>query len=536
MTAITRPRRFGKTLTLRMVESFFSIAYAGRGDLFEGLSIWQEEHFRVLQGTYPVLFLNFAGVKLETFEGARKSICELIQALYNKYDFLLDGDILNKNEKSLFKKIKRNMPDDVFISSLFNLMEYLFRCYGKKVIVLLDEYDTPLQEAYIHKYWRKMNTFLLPFFTATFKNNPYLERGLMMGITRVPEDSIFSGFNNLDVVTTMSSEYEDCFGFTQEEVSAALKEYGLCDQAEDVRKWYDGYTFGNRTNIYNPWSIISFLSKRVLKPYWTNTSSNSLISSLIRKSSNEEKMDLEKLMNEEAVEKPVDEEIFFTRLGRKKDALWSFLLASGYLKAAGLAGCNTTLNRKPVYQLMLANKEVSLLFDDLISDWFSLPEADGMDFFEALIKDDLAKMNGILNEMARERFRFFDTGGNADSEPDKRPERFYHAFVLGLIACSRRVYHITSNRESGKGRYDVVLEPKPGVHEDPILIEFKVMDKGKEKNLEETAERALKRIDEKKYDWELLDRGFAPEKIRKYGFAFEGETVLIQRQTIRKTG
>ncbi len=527
VTAIMRPRRFGKTLTMDMVECFFSTKYAGRSELFEGLSIWDEEHFRALQGTYPVLFLSFAEVKDATFEEAKENICTLIWNLYNQNRFLLDSDILNEDEKNQFRNVCRDMQSRTAIDSLRYLMDYLSRYYGKKVIVLLDEYDTPLQEAYMKGYWEQLVAFLRPLFGTTFKGNPYLERGLMTGITRIAKESIFSDLNNLKVITTTSEQYADCFGFTQEEVDAALEEYGLSDRADAVKAWYDGFTFGNMAHIYNPWSITNFLDDKKLQIYWANVSSNSLIGQLIRQSSNDIKMDCEKLLAGENIDKTIDEEIVFSQIGKKKNAIWSFLLASGYLKVVNPVKFDADRNASPVYRLALTNREILMTFWDLITDWFSQSDADGDEFFHALIKGDLPEMNRIINDMTREMFSFFDTGGSANSAPENRPERFYHAFVLGLIAYSRNQYHITSNRESGQGRYDVVMEPKDMEQGDAILIEFKVLDKKKEKSLEETVQRALKQIEEKEYSRGLLDRGFPPDQIRKYGFAFDGKKVLI---------
>lgn len=262
VTLITRPRRFGKTLNISMLEKFFSVKYAGRSDLFEGLSIWKKEKYRLLQGTYPVLSLSFADVKETSFEQARKKMCRIIRELYYQFRFLTESGVMADSEKRDFLQISVNMEDNEAAFTLKALSGYLARYYGKKVLILLDEYDTPMQEAYVNGYWQEMVRFTRNLFNSTFKTNPYLERAIMTGITRVSKESIFSDLNNLKVVTTTSGKYEDCFGFTEEEVFAALVEFGLSDRKQQVKDWYDGFSFGEKRDIYNPWSIINFLDEK----------------------------------------------------------------------------------------------------------------------------------------------------------------------------------------------------------------------------------------------------------------------------------
>jgi hypothetical protein len=296
VTLITRPRRFGKTLNLSMVEKFFSIKYANRGDLFENLYIWGKEKYRKLQGTYPVISLSFAKVKETSFQNTRERICRLIKEIYNAFDFLLDADCLNEDEKKEYREISPDMSDSMAADSLNRLSDYLTRYYGKRVIILLDEYDTPMQESYVDGYWDELAAFMRNLFNATFKTNPHLERALMTGITRVSRESIFSDFNNPTVVTTTSKRYEDAFGFTQEEVWEALREYGLYEERENVREWYDGFTFGWKQDVYNPWSIINYLKERKLAAYWANTSGNGLVGKLIREGSTDVKVAMEDLL------------------------------------------------------------------------------------------------------------------------------------------------------------------------------------------------------------------------------------------------
>ncbi len=522
VTLITRPRRFGKTLNLSMTEQFFSTEYAGRKDLFQDLTIWKEEKYRNLQGTYPVIFLSFSKVKEINFTNTRRRICRIIKTLYNHYDFLLKGEILNEDEKKTFREISVDMEDDLAADSLNILSDYLSRYYSKKVIILLDEYDTPMQEAYMNGYWDELAVFIRSLFHTTFKSNPSLERALMTGITRISKESIFSDLNNLEVVTTTSEKYMDSFGFTQEEVCKALEEYDLTDQKENVKSWYDGFTFGNTTDIYNPWSIINYLDKRKFAPYWANTSSNNLIGKLIREGSAEVKIIMEDLLTGRTLDAHIDEQIIFDQLDRHIDAIWSLFLASGYLKL--ISYFIDEENGTEKYKLALTNKEVKIMFRRMIEGWFSNFTPSYNRFITAMLAGNRKEMNIYMNQVALKTFSYFDTGKHPSAGTE--PERFYHGFVLGLIVDLADRYSITSNRESGFGRYDVVLEPFDD-KDDAIIMEFKVHDKEEEDALEDTACEALAQIERMQYAASLEAKGFQKDRIRKYGFAFEGKTVLI---------
>ncbi len=545
VTLVTRPRRFGKTLNMSMLEQFFSVKYAGRGDLFKGLYIWQEEKYQKLQGIWPVIFLSFAGIKENTFIEARRHICRMIEEQYNKFDYLLKENLLNEKEKAFYQEVSAHMPDGTAAVSLRFLSDFLGRYYNQKVIILLDEYDTPMQEAFVNGYWKEMVDFIRGLFNSAFKTNPYLERAFMTGITKVSKESIFSDLNNLEVVTTTSGKYTTCFGFTEGEVFAALEEYHLSDRKQQVKDWYDGFSFGERKDIYNPWSIINFLNKKKVGAYWANTSSNSLVGKLIREGSLDIKQTFEHLMQGEAIQVEIDEQIVYDQLSEKKNAIWSFLLASGYLKVKRFETYVTAYGEwKEVYELELTNFEVRVMFRRMVRGWFDVASSDYNCFIRALLLDDVKAMNRYMNRVALTMFSYFDTGGGRFGD---EPERFYHGFVLGLMVELADRYVITSNRESGFGRYDVMLEPRipsklmsgtvsqtreegAEANNSPenaaVIIEFKVQEP-EEKELSDTVKKALRQIEERNYKAVLLEKGIPEDRIRMYGFAFCGKKVLI---------
>ena len=525
ITLITRPRRFGKTLNLSMMNYFFSNQYKDRGDLFEGLKVWERESYRKIQGTYPVLFISFADVKQATYGDAVAKLKNIIVAQYSRYAFLGKSDQLTAAEQQQFQAVTYNMDDVTAQDAIKNLCTYLERYYGKKVLIFLDEYDTPMQEAYVHGYWDAFAAFMRSMFNAIFKTNPSLERALMTGITRISRESMFSDLNNLNVITTTSKEYMTCFGFTEEEVFDALEEMNLTEERELVKKWYDGFTFGTQKDIYNPWSITNFLDKREYATYWVDTSSNRLVSDLIQRADSNIKEEFQVLMQEGTLDKILDEQIAFDQLGEDENAIWSLLLASGYLRVAGVELDSRT--RQKICSLKITNFEVMLMFERMVKRWFGKVTSNYNDFVKALLLGDIDAMNYYMNRIALVTFSSFDTG-KRESEYTE-PERFYHGFVLGLLVELREEYVIRSNGESGMGRYDIMLLPRRQDNKMPgIVMEFKVRNVKREATIEDTVRVALAQIEERQYDTILLEMGIAKDCIRHYGFAFEGKQVLIE--------
>ena len=521
VTLITRPRRFGKTLNMDTLNCFFSNHYKDRGELFEGLSIWKNEKYHALQGTYPVVFLSFADVKETTCEGAIQKIKNILVDLYMQYNFLKNS--FSETSMIKYQRVTYDMDNITAQDSLKNLSSILNSYYRKKVIILLDEYDTPMQEAYVNGYWDEFTSFIRSLFNSTFKTNPYLERAVMTGITRVSKESIFSDLNNLKVVTTTSDSFADSFGFTEQEVFAALDDYGLSSQKQVVKQWYDGFIFGNQKDIYNPWSITNFLSEQKLRTYWASTSSNHLAGTLIRTASSFVKEQMEELLHGNEIVVTFDEQIVFNQLDQNENAIWSLLMAAGYLKPEQVEYRGELM--KPWYHLKITNLETRSMFADMFAGWFQSCISSYNNFISALIQGNLKQMNIYMNEVALETFSSFDTGKRIS--PRTQPERFYHGFVLGLLVELREEYQLKSNRESGFGRYDVMLIPHDK-EKNAIILEFKVFDKDEESDLNDTAQAALKQIDDRQYDTELLSLGFPKDRIRHYGFAFKGKKVLIR--------
>ena len=517
ITLITRPRRFGKTLMLSTVEKFFSVRQGNNEELFRGLNISKDTEMMEECGKWPVLFVSFAAIKAENFKDALIQFVQTFMDLKINLSFIKDN--LSDDELELWNEINYKMDASVAIKCLNNFSSWLNRYYGKKVIILIDEYDTPMQEAYVNGYWDEISGFMRNMFNATLKTNPYLGKALLTGITRVSRESLFSDLNNLKIVTVSSDRYADCFGFTEKEVFEALDSYGYSFEKEKVKAWYDGFKFGNTEDIYNPWSIISFLQEGKYEPYWANTSSNSLVSKLVREGDVEIKKSFEELLKGGSVKSEIDEQLIFGEMDGNKKAVWSLLYASGYLKAIA----KEDISGVTEYELKLTNYEVMVSFSILVKRWFENAGHNYSYFVKALLEGNIDDMMDTMSEICEDMISTFDGSGKA------APENFYHGLVIGLLVELRDRYEIKSNRESGLGRYDVMLRPKDK-KDNAVIIEFKSKRRSeKGKSLDELCDMALKQIEDKKYEAELLSAGFDKEKIIKLAFAFEGKEVLIKR-------
>ncbi len=525
VTLITRPRRFGKTLNMSMLECFFSIRYAERSDLFEGLSIWEEEKYRQLQGTFPVIFLSFANVKASNYADMEYCITKVISDLYEQNRYLFDKVVLSDNEREYYGSVKPRMDGILAAGAIHSMACFMQRYYKKDVIIILDEYDTPMHEAWINGYWDQAVEFFRKFFNSTFKTNPFLYRGMITGITRISKESIFSDLNNLNVITTTSDEYATAFGFTEEEVFQALDDMGLGAEKQEVKRWYDGFTFGEYTDIYNPWSISSFIAKKgKYDAYWANTSGNGLVNSLIRTGNADLKQTMEMLLQGKSFVTELDEQIVYDQLDDDDNAVWSLLLAAGYLKIVNLEYVG--IRKTKTYTLTITNMETLGMFENMVKGWFKgSVRIVYNEFIKAMLNDNVRMINAFMNKVALNTFSSFDSGNKPSEETE--PERFYHGFVLGMVVNLADTYKVRSNRESGYGRYDVMLKPLDRSGK-AFIFEFKVLNPYEdEETLEETLANAHYQIEEKKYEAELISEGFAPEQIRKYGFAFQGKTCLI---------
>ena len=564
VTLITRPRRFGKTLNMDMLKCFFSNQYEGRKELFEELDIWKDEEYRELQGTYPVIFLSFADIKADNFKDTKNDLVSVINDAYKQHSYLLKSDKLTEAEKNMYEQldnyannadINKKISNEIVCRAIKTLAGMLYKYYGKKVIIILDEYDTPMQEAYMNGYWDELVALTRSLFNSTFKTNPYLERGIMTGITRVSKESIFSDLNNLKVVTTTSREYATSFGFTEKEVFDALDEVNMSNEKAAVKEWYDGFTYGDVKDIYNPWSIINYLQTGKIDSYWTDSSSNGIVNKLIKTGTPDVKEAMAVLISGGVIEKKIDEQIVFDQLDKNEDVIWSLLLASGYLCIESYKEVGR-LKRK-IYGLKLTNLEVERMFEVMIEQWFGEEKFNYNNFVKSLLNGDIESMNEYMNRVTRGVISYFDTGKTpSDEEPERlascydcrgvangsslnccsnlyamteKSSHFYHGLVLGLMVDQVDNYILSSNRESGFGRYDIMLEPIDKNNEKlpGIVIEFKVFNQKKEDTLEETVENALRQIKEKDYDAELIKRGVKEENIYHYGFAFKGKEVLI---------
>ena len=512
---VTRPRRFGKTLNISMLKYYFDCRQKDNRKLFNGLKIMeQEEKYTSKLGAYPVIYLTLKDAGLMTYEMMIMQLKTIMMELFYEHKELLEGE-MSEGERTIFNKIlSANATDVDLLNSLKMLSKIMYQYYDKPVMLLLDEYDVPLQNAYVEGYYDEAVKFFKTFYGVTFKDNPYLEKTVITGVSRVAKESIFSGANNFKVYTVLDNEFADDFGITEQEMDKVIEDFEVQDDKEEIKRWYDGYKIGEVEGIYNPWSILNYLTDRKLMPYWVNTSSNDLIK-LILKNSETVKEKIERLLKDEAIEVKIDLETVIVGIENNEDNIWGLMLGTGYLKVV-----ETVNIAEGIYKVKLPNYEIKLLFSQIIDDWFrnKVIGNDLKSILKDLITLNLKEYEKKFNILVREMFSYMDVGENT-------AENFYHAFVLGMLVGLKDSYYVNSNRESGIGRYDIMLEPKDK-NGNSFIMEFKVMEDMEEKTIEETIENAKKQIEEKGYEQNLKERGF--KNITKMVYAFKGKEVKME--------
>ena len=516
---ITRPRRFGKTLNMSMLRYYFDCKQKDNKELFKGLKIMtQDEKYISKLGYYPVIYLTLKDMNGSTFEESLIQLKTELLELYIDHAYLLKSDKLLDIEKERFNNILNFRADKIEIQkALYLLSRLLYKEYERPAILLIDEYDVPIQSAYVEGYYEEAIKFLKTFYGATFKDNPYLEKTVLTGVSRVAKESIFSGTNNINVFTVLDNEFADDFGITEEEMDKVIEDFKVEDDKEELKKWYDGYKIGEKEGIYNPWSILNYLTDKQLKPYWVNTSSNDLIKLILKKSSTV-KDKIERLLRGEAIEVKIDLETVIVGIENNEDNIWGLMLGTGYLKVVEVVD----LPNK-IYKVTLPNYEIKHLFEEIIDNWFR-NKVIGNDL-QSILKDlvtlNLEEYEEKFKILVKQMFSYMDVGENT-------AENFYHAFVLGMSVGLKDTYYVNSNRESGMGRYDIMLEPKDK-NGNSFIMEFKVYKEDKEdkeKTIEETIENAKKQIEERQYEQNLKERGY--KNITKMVYAFKGKEVKME--------
>ena len=513
---VTRPRRFGKTLNMSMLKYYFDCTKKDSKELFEGLKIMeQEEKYTSKLGYYPCIYLTLKDAGLISYEMMIMQLKTIMMELYYENRYLLEKAEMAPGERNLFNKILAAEANEVeLINSIKILSKILSNYYNKPVMLFLDEYDVPLQAAYTNDYYEKGIAFYKMFYGITFKDNPYLEKTVLTGVSRVAKESIFSGANNFDVYTVLDDEFSDDFGITEKEMNKVIKDFEVEDQKEEIKKWYDGYIIGKTEGIYNPWSILNYLKRRELMPYWVNTSSNDLIK-LILKNSVTVKEKIEQLLRDEEIEVPINLETVIVGIEQNEENIWGLLLGTGYLKVTEVVDLATG-----IYKVKIPNYEIKFLFQSIIRDWFN-DKVIGNNL-NTILKDlvtlKLDEFEKKFKVLVTQMFSYMDVGENT-------AENFYHAFVLGMLVGLKDSYYVKSNRESGYGRYDIMLEPKDK-NGNSFIMEFKVLENEEEKTIEETIENAKKQIEERKYEEDLQERGYT--NITKMVFAFKGKEVKMK--------
>ena len=513
---VTRPRRFGKTLNMSMLKYYFDCTQKDSKEIFKGLKIMsQEEQYTSKLGYYPVIYITLKDVQDRNFENMLLNLKSAMIDMYQEHMYLLKSDKIYEFEKQAITDILYAREDEVSLrNSIRELSKYLYRYYEKPVMLLIDEYDVPLQNAYVEGYYEEAVKFFKIFYGTTFKDNPYLEKTVLTGVSRVAKESIFSGANNFKVFTVLDDEFSDDFGITEEEMDKVIKDFNIQDKKEDIKEWYDGYTIGHTNGIYNPWSILNYLTDKKLMPYWVNTSSNDLIK-LVLKNSSTIKEKIERLLRDETIEVPINLETVIVGIENNEDNIWGLMLGTGYLKVE-----ETVDLARGIYKVKLPNREIKELFRGIVEGWFrnKVIGNDLNSILKDLITLNSREFEKKFDVLVREMFSYMDVGENT-------AENFYHAFVLGMLVGLKDTYYVNSNRESGYGRYDIMLEPKDK-NGNSFIMEFKVLENKEEKTIEDTIKNAKKQIEEKRYEENLKERGF--KNITKMVYAFKGKEVEIE--------
>ena len=513
---VTRPRRFGKTLNMSMLKYYFDNTAKDSKEIFEGLKIMEQgEEYTSKLGYYPVIYLTLKDVQDTNYHNMLLDMKTAMMNMYQAHRYLLDSDKVYPEEKEKILDILYAREDENALkASVIELSKYLSRHYGKQVILLIDEYDVPLQNVYVEGYYDEAVKFFKTFYGTTFKDNPYLEKTVLTGVSRVAKESIFSGANNFDVYTILDNEFSEDFGITEEEMDKVIEDFNIKDEKEEIKKWYDGYTIGNKTGIYNPWSILNYLTKKQLIPYWVNTSSNDLIK-LVLKNSVTVKERIETLLRDEEIEVPINLETIIVGIENDEDNIWGLMLQTGYLKITEVVDLAVH-----IYKVKIPNYEINILFQQIVHEWFrnKVPGNDLRTILKDLVTLDFENFEYKFKRLVKEMFSFMDVG-------EDTAENFYHAFVLGMLVGLKDTYYVNSNRESGLGRYDIMLEPKDK-NGNSFIMEFKLYSEDKEESIEEIIETAKKQIEEKGYETNLKERGFT--NITKIVFAFKGKEVKME--------
>lgn len=520
VSLFTRPRRFGKTLNMDMLRVFFEISDEDTGQYFADKAIWQcGEEYRCHQGKYPVIFLTFKDVKYDSWQATFAKISGLLQEEFGRHFELGNSDRLAKYEKEYFEKVLNGEADEVELSSsLQKLSKMLTVHYNKAPIIIIDEYDTPIQEEYSKEFYDEIVGFMRNFFSGAFKDNSNLSYGFLTGILRIAQESIFSGLNNLAVSSVMDEEYDGYFGFTKQEVGEMLSYYGVSDKADELRNWYDGYFFGSK-EIYNPWSVINYLSKGCLpQAYWVNTGKNEVLEDVLDAATDDISEKLYSLLRGEPVIARIDQNVVYRSLADDPANIYSLLLVAGYLKTVKkvLQGDGAWL-----CEVAIPNRETAAVYkSEILSHLMqigAMRRATANKIAESLYARDTKKLQDGIEEYMKNSISFYDAGA----------EGFYHGLVLGLIALMDNQYRIRSNRESGDGRYDICMIPRDNKYP-AILMELKWNKELNEENLDALSAEALNQINVKGYDAEIRTEGIAD--IIKFGIAFSGKKVKIRTE------